>query len=65
MVRERYEGVRVQQEPHRGDLLRQKAEVRDNPSVELSRVPSPAAGPGSANAEDIQRALSWCQACSS
>lgn len=39
--------------------------VRDNPSVELLRVPSPAAGPGSANAEDIQRALSQCQARSS
>lgn len=45
--------------------LRQKAEVRDNPSGELWRVPSPAAGPGSANAEDIQRALSRCQARSS
>lgn len=45
--------------------LPQKAGVRDNPSVELWRVPSPAAGPGSANAEDIQRALSQCQARSS
>lgn len=48
-----------------GMCLWQKAEIGDNPSVELCRAPSPAAGPGSANAEDIQRALSWCQARSS